>query len=359
MARRRPRKQPLNLRAPQDKRITYLKPFLIKWSRVLDRLSLASMLRSLFPYIRDGCPLCDSPDCFEGACTRTEKTDDGATRPQTSTPCLGPLSLPSPQSLQHTPSGQPAQPTPEVDETLPGQAAQPTQEVEAREETAQWAQTNTWDCVWDFRKITRPSGQVCSATFWRIAYSIAHDPAAKEAMRFMCEHDRVLMKEKSHNGVVWKKGRRVDLGNWIYAALWCAIVVQSDPDSIVKHLVGRWPSLKPTHGLSDKAIAMMGDMIENMLADALCTGPAVPIHVRQQREQLMKSVRDFGDTISSLDRLLVVDGGPPLSCQRSCPWTFGVLTYWARYGDLDQVASIVARMAGSCRHVALESRRPA
>ena len=100
-------------------------------------------------------------------------------------------------------------------------------------------------------------------------------------------------------------------------------------------------------------------MIENMLADALCTGPAVLIHVRQQREQLMKSVRDFGDTISSLDRLLVVDGGPPLSCQRPCPWTFGVLTYWARYGDLDQVASIVARMAGSCRHVALESRRPA
>ena len=308
------------------------------------------MLRSLL--FRDGCPLCDSPDCFEGACTHTEQTDDGATGPQTSTPCWRPLSLPSPQSLPHTPPGQPAQPTPEVDETPPGQGAQPMPEVEKREKTAPRAQANAWDCVWDFRKITGPSGQVGSATFWRIAFCIAHNSVAEESMRRMWAHDRDFMKEQSHHGVVWRKGRGVDIGTWTYAALWCAIWEQSDPDSLVKCLVDRWPWLKPTHGLPDTAIVLMSDMIENMLADALCTGPAVPIDVRQQRDQLMELVRDFEDTISSLDMLLVVDGGPPLSCQRPCPWTFAVLTYWARYCDLHSVASIVGILQ-------LGSRRPA
>lgn len=299
---------------------------------MLDRLSLASMLRSLFPYIVDGCPLCDSPDCFEGACTRTEQTDDGATRPQTSTPCLRPPSLLLPRPLQ-----------PEVGEE--------------NEETAQLPETNDmpsaarWGCLWDFRRITRPSGLAGSAKFWSLASAIAHDPVAEEAMKHMLANDRVSMKAKSHQGAVWRNRRWVDDGNWIYAALWCAVVVESRSDSIVKHLVFRWPSLQPTHGLSFKAIELMGDCIENMLAEALLTGPAIPTVIRTQREQLMKLVRDFGDTIVALDHLLVVEDGPPRSRDRPCPWTFGVLTFWARNGDLHQVAIIGARMAGSCRHV--------
>ena len=277
--------------------------------------------------------MCDSPYCFEGTCT--EQTDDGATGPR-------PL---EPPSLELPSADAPAAAAAAAASSGPTRPPPPLQP--------------RWGCLWDFKRITRPCGLVRCEKFWSLAFAIAHDPVAEEAMKHMLANDRVSMKAKSHQGAVWRSRRWVDDGNWVYAALWCAVVVEGGSDSIAKRLVLRWPSLQPTHGMSGKAIELMGDCIENMLAEALLTGPAIPTVIRTQREQLMKLVRDFGNTIFALDKLLVVEDGPPRSGDRPCPWTFVVLTWLAHNENLDQVAITVAHMAGSCQHVKLDSSRPA
>ena len=197
--------------------------------------------------------MCDSPYCFEGKCT--EQTDDGATGPRPTRP-------PPPLQLR--------------------------------------------GCLWDFRRITQPCGLARCEKFWSLAFAIAHDPVAEEALKYMLANDRVSMKTKSHQGTVWRQGRGVDDGNWFYAVLWCAVVWKSGSDSTVKRLVQHYSSLQPTHGLSGNAIELMSDCIVNMLADARLTGPAIPKDIRAQRNMLMKSVRDFDDNIFGLDRQLVV-----------------------------------------------------
>ena len=278
--------------------------------------------------------MCDSPYCFEGTCT--EQTDDGATGPR-------PL---EPPSLELPSADAPAAAAAAAASSGPTRPPPPLQPRRG--------------CLWDFKCITRPCGLVRCEKFWSLAFAIAHDPVAEEAMKYMLANDRVSMKTKSHEGTVWRQRRGVDDGNWVYAVLWCAVVWESGSDSTVKRLVQqRYSSLQPTHGLSGNAIELMGDCIENMLADARLTGPAIPKEIRAQRHILMKLVRDFDDNIFGLDRLLVVEGGPPMNRDRPCPWTFGVLTWLAHNGNLDQVAITVAHMAGSCQHVKLDSSRPA
>ena len=103
-----------------------------------------------------------------------------------------------------------------IQQTQPGQPAQPMPEdEEENEETAQLPETNCmpsaarWGCLWDFRRITRQCGLDGCAKFWSLAFAIAHDPVAEEALKYMLADDRVSMKTKSHQGTVWRQGRGV------------------------------------------------------------------------------------------------------------------------------------------------------
>ena len=120
-----------------------------------------------------------------------------------------------------------------------------------------------------------------------------------------------MLKKESYEGVLYRRGRAYDAGNWKYSVLYYLLEyiskqTKDEYKAYFEELHRHYTSLDYE---SHKAYELRGDIIEAALKWARLTGPNHPL--REVHREFHDCVRSACDALEAVDLQVTEDGIPP------------------------------------------------
>ena len=175
---------------------------------------------------------------------------------------------------------------------------------------------------WDFNYLLTYRADLRIRNFFALVDDLLSNTVLKDELAELIENDMVHMKERSHEGLVWRHGRGTDLGNYKYGLLYCTLVrVSRERCPDVSNLFAAMERLDNRLAIRSNrrtCIVAKGDVIECVLARSRYTGTSVPIELHADRFAMQGTFKAMDDCIDDLYRCAWRGDSHPL--YRDLPW---------------------------------------
>ena len=175
---------------------------------------------------------------------------------------------------------------------------------------------------WDFNYLLTYRADLRIRNFFALVDDLLSNTVLKDELTELIENDMVHMKERSHEGLVWRHGRGTDLGNYKYGLLYCTLVrVSRERCPDVSNLFAAMERLDNRLAIRSNrrtCIVAKGDVIECVLARSRYTGTSVPIELHADRFAMQATFQAMDDCIDDLYRCAWRGDSHPF--YRDLPW---------------------------------------
>ena len=175
---------------------------------------------------------------------------------------------------------------------------------------------------WDFNYFLTYGAVARVSNFLALVEDLLSNPELEHELTELIGNAMAHLKERSHEGLVWRRGRGTDLGNYKYAFLYCTLVrVSRKRCPNVSNLFATMERLDhrleiPSNRRS--CIVAKGDVIECVLARSRFTGTNVPIELHADRLAMQATFQPMDDSIDDIYRAAWRGESHPF--YRDLPW---------------------------------------
>ena len=174
--------------------------------------------------------------------------------------------------------------------------------------------------MWNFHRLLEDGAFARIVTLRKVMLTILRNPLVREVLEDILQ-DRIDMKAESHGGHVFVKKRRLDLGNYKYAFLFCSLArlsrhEKNDTEALFKLLGKTYTTLAINAPFTDTMLWKKGDVMECILSKSLLTGAAIDADLKVHRHGMQQSFREFDAAIDDVYRMIFQSWeGPPRATQ--------------------------------------------
>jgi hypothetical protein len=160
--------------------------------------------------------------------------------------------------------------------------------------------------IWHYGRLMGDNGRRKCIALLTTLKDIFDSPTWTEGLQLILSMDREEFKTLSSEGLVFRKKRSYDLGNWSYALVYqlhgCYLMMSGDCklSSDMVTLAEHYESLDINCVPSNESLSMKGDVVEVVLALARRTGVAIPPDKVRERHDIMDLFRRFEDNLEKI-----------------------------------------------------------